>query len=198
MSQAFFSVLAPDTAKDVEMLSRAIYELRESRKQVLAETGHEDEASLLAAIRSEQLAAHPAYELYLAACVMEQARQDARLALQPSPEERPAHCLHPALGEHIALSLAEHLTTAPQIMKDALRLSLANGFELTARFAADDEWSVEWQRNGTTAGMSTASGNKLPSLHGDDALGGLVSRPSSIETAEAVLSHIVSTLAKQA
>lgn len=156
MSNAFFKNLDPDTAQDVEQLSSAIYTLRESRKRVLAETGCEDESALLAAIRSGAIAEHPGYELYLAVRVMDQAREDARLALRPQTGARPANCLHAALCESVQEAFSSRLATPVQLMQDALRFGLDNGLEVTARFASDDAWSVEWRDGDTTARIDTA------------------------------------------
>lgn len=199
MSNAFFKILDPDTAQDVEQLSRAIYGLRESRKQVLAEAGCEDEAALLDGIRNGSIAEHPGYELYLAARVMDQAREDARMALRPQPDDRPAHCLHAALRESVQETFATRLAAPIQLMQDALRLGLDNGLELTARFAADDEWSVEWCRDDATARIDTApdaanQGRVVAHLH--DAAGNPRAQPPCDTTgaAEQVLCNIVGYL----
>ncbi len=176
MSTSFFDCLDYETAKDVEMLSRAIYELRESRKRVLAETGHEDEAALLDAIREGVVAEHPGYELYLAARVMDQAREDARMALRPEPDERPAHCLHAALCDALEQKFAGRLGGPIELLQDALRFVLESGLEVTARFAADDAWSIEWRNGDALARIDTAptnanEGHGTPHYH--DAQGGL-------------------------
>lgn len=199
MSNAFFKNLDPDTAQDVEQLSRAIYELRESRKQVLAEAGCEDEAAVLNAIRNGSIAEHPGYELYLAARVMDQAREDVRLALRPQPGERPANCLHAALCASVQETFASRLVGPVQLMQDALRFRLDTGVEVTARFAGDDEWSVEWCREDTTARIDTApdagtQGKAVAHLH--DAAGVSRSEPPCDTTgpAEQVLGNIVGYL----
>ncbi len=195
MSSSFFDCLDHDTAMDVENLSRAIYELRESRKRVLAEAGCEDTAQMLSHIQAGKLANHPGYEWYLAARVMEQAREDVRMALRPQPGERPAHCLHPALAEHVRQTLGPALATTPEIMQDALRLTLRNGMVVTARFASDSEWSVEWQQGEKLAGISTAPvANALTSHHGDETLSATVSAPRTSAPAENVLTHILNAL----
>lgn len=176
MSTSFFDCLDHETAKNVEMLSRAIYELRESRKRVLAEAGHEDEAALLDAIREGGVAEHPGYELYLAARVMDQAREDARVALRPEPDERPAHCLHAALCDTLDQKFAEQLAGPVELLQDALRFTLEGGLEVTARFAADDAWSIEWRDGDALARIDTApntanEGRGTPHYH--DAEGGL-------------------------
>lgn len=156
MSTSFFDCLDHETAKDVEMLSRAIYELRESRKRVLAETGHDDETALLDAIRDGAVAEHPGYELYLAARVMDQAREDARMALRPEPDERPAHCLHAALCDTLEQKFVGQLAGPVELLQDALRFALDGGLEVTARFAADDAWSIEWREGDALARIDTA------------------------------------------
>lgn len=197
MSTSFFDCLDYDTAKDVELLSRAIYELRESRKRVLAETGYEDETSLFNAIREGAIAEHPAYELLLAARVMDQAREDARMALRPEPGERPAHCLHAALCATLEEKFAERITAPVELLQDALRFMLDSGHEVTARFAADDAFSIEWREGDAisridSAPNTTNGGQGAPHYH--DATGGL-HRETPCDTSGVAEDVIVSVVA---
>ncbi len=78
---SFFENLDPDTAEEIEQLSRLVYELRENRNTVLKIHGAEDEAALLQQIQSGTVAEHPAYEHYLAARILADTRETVRAAL---------------------------------------------------------------------------------------------------------------------
>lgn len=78
---SFFENLDPDTAEEIEQLSRLVYELRENRNTVLTTLGAEDEADLLQRIQSGAVAEHPAYEHYLAARILADTRETVRAIL---------------------------------------------------------------------------------------------------------------------
>jgi len=78
---SFFENLDPDTAEEVEQLSRLVYELRENRSTVLQMHGAEDEAALLQRIQNGAVAEHPAYEHYLAARILADTRETVRVVL---------------------------------------------------------------------------------------------------------------------
>ncbi|HSJ79955.1 MAG TPA: hypothetical protein VK910_01970 [Thiobacillus sp.] len=74
----FFENLAYDTAMELELLSKLIYELRENHHAVLQPYGATDEAALLQHIQDGAVAEHPAYEHYLAALILADTREAAR------------------------------------------------------------------------------------------------------------------------
>lgn len=78
---SFFENLDPDTAEEIEQLSRLVYELRENRNTVLQMHGAEDEAALLQRIQHGAVAEHPAYEHYLAARILADTRETVRAVL---------------------------------------------------------------------------------------------------------------------
>jgi hypothetical protein len=78
---SFFENLDPDTAEEIEQLSRLVYELRENRNTVLETLGAEDEAALLQQIASGAAAEHPAYEHYLSARILADTRETVRAVL---------------------------------------------------------------------------------------------------------------------
>jgi len=78
---SFFENLDPDTAEEIEQLSRLVYELRENRNTVLQMHGAEDEAALLQRIQNGAVAEHPAYEHYLAARILAGTRETVRVVL---------------------------------------------------------------------------------------------------------------------
>lgn len=156
MSNAFFNSLDPQTAHSIAQLSHLMYELRETRKEILDSYDCDDESELLDAIRAERVPVHPGYAFYLSARILEQARKDTRRALMPQPDDAPPHCLHPALAEHVTEHFGSELAQPVELLRDALHIVLANGTDIIARFAADDAWSIEWQHADTVERLDTA------------------------------------------
>lgn len=77
----FFKDLEHDRALEIERLSRLTFELRENRNAVLAPYGLVHEAALLDRITSGAVPEHPAYEHYLAARILDETRESARMLL---------------------------------------------------------------------------------------------------------------------
>lgn len=78
----FYENLAPQDIEMLDRLSRLLIELRESREQLLARHGVNDEAALLERIRGGELPEHPAYEDYLGASTITAAREAIRNELK--------------------------------------------------------------------------------------------------------------------
>lgn len=78
----FFKNVPPEEAEHIDRIAKLAFELRENRKLLLARHGAEDEADLAARIAAGQVAEHPAYEDYLGAGILEQARQAIREELK--------------------------------------------------------------------------------------------------------------------
>lgn len=76
--QNFFRDVDAELALQVDALSKLMYELRDSRRQILARYAVDDEGTLLDAIRQHSLTEHPAYEDYLSARQLQQHYQQAR------------------------------------------------------------------------------------------------------------------------
>lgn len=76
--QNFFRDVDAELALQVDALSKLMYELRDSRRQILARYAVDDEGTLLDAIRQQRLTEHPAYEDYLSARQLQQHYQQAR------------------------------------------------------------------------------------------------------------------------
>lgn len=74
----FYDKLPFEAATRMEALSRLMYELRENRARLLAPYSVEDEVQLLERIRTGCVAEHPAYEHYLGARALGDARDAAR------------------------------------------------------------------------------------------------------------------------
>lgn len=76
--QNFFRDVDAELALQVDALSQLMYQLRDSRRQILARYAVDDEGTLLDAIRQQRLTEHPAYEDYLSARQLQQHYQQAR------------------------------------------------------------------------------------------------------------------------
>lgn len=77
----FFEQLPYDAAGELEQLSRLAFDLREQAKAVLQPYGVDTPDALLDQIRTGGVAEHPAYDHYLSACVLGEARDAARAQL---------------------------------------------------------------------------------------------------------------------
>ena len=77
----FFENLEPETAEEVDRLSRLLYELRENHHSVLRPYEAEDTAALLVQIQGATVPEHPAYEHYLAARILADTRETVRAVL---------------------------------------------------------------------------------------------------------------------
>ncbi len=154
---AFRSVLPPEQAVELDRLSRLLFELRHYRNQVLAHYGAADETELRARIECGELDEHPAWEHYLGARILADTREAARTALAEHLKGTavPAS-LHLELAETLGEALGAELAAAPQPALDALVLRLANGIELTVRYAAPDAYSLRWTRGEAECGIDTA------------------------------------------
>jgi len=76
-----FEKLEPEDAQRVDRLAKLAYELRENRAILLRQHGADDEAQLLERIRSGATSEHPAYEHYLSARILAEAREALRAEL---------------------------------------------------------------------------------------------------------------------
>lgn len=163
---SFFDHLDPDTADEVQRLSRLAYESREHRRQVLAAAGAADEDALLARIRRGELAEYPAYEHYLAVRILGATQAAARAAMSarlasvggaaPDAAEDAAEgtaqgtaqgegdAIHLELAAELAAHYGARLSAGPTLRQDALLLTLANGITVEIRYAATDAYALEW------------------------------------------------------
>jgi len=82
-----YDSLPPDTAMRVHLAARLLYETRENRRRVLAAMGIADEEALLGRIRCGEVAEHPAYEHYLAACILRDTHSSARQSMADALNE---------------------------------------------------------------------------------------------------------------
>lgn len=125
--------------------ARTLYCLRESRKAMLAPYAVEDEAGLLEKIRCGEIAAHPAYEHYLGALIMDQARTEVRSQLMPQFSGAEAAALvHAMLQERIGAHYGHRLSEPVRLAQDALLVFFDSGLMLEARYFSQDEYALSW------------------------------------------------------
>ena len=74
----FFDQMTVEEAEQVQSLTRLVYELRENRNTLLAQYVAKDEQALLQEIATGEVNEHPAYEHYLSANILSQARESIR------------------------------------------------------------------------------------------------------------------------
>lgn len=83
----FFENLDPETADELEQLSRLNYELRENQRALLSAYGADSDAALLRLIQDGAIAEHPAYEHFLAARILAETRATVRALLDERLKE---------------------------------------------------------------------------------------------------------------
>ena len=83
----FFENLDPETADELEQLSRLNYELRENRRALLGAYDADGDAALLRLIEDGAVAEHPAYEHFLAARILAETRETVRALLDERLKE---------------------------------------------------------------------------------------------------------------
>jgi hypothetical protein len=125
--------------------ARTLYCLRESRKAMLLPYGVEDEAGLLEKIRCGEVAPHPAYEHYLGALTMGQARTEVKSQLMQQRSGAGAGVLvHAMLQERIDRHYGHRLSEPVRLAQDALLVFFDSGLMLEARYFSQDEYALSW------------------------------------------------------
>lgn len=129
------------------LYARTLYSLRESRKAMLQPYAVADEAGLLEQIRRGDVAPHPAYEHYLGALIIDQARTEIRTELaqrmngaEPGASVR----VHAMLEEQVAEHYAHRLSAPVRCAQDALLLFFDSGLVVEARYFSADEYAIAW------------------------------------------------------
>ena len=148
-------------AADIDAMQAAyaqtLYSLRESRKAILAPYAVDDEASLLEKIRSGDVDEHPAYESYLGASIIGQARTRVReqLTRQLSGAAVDVDAgmdadidadigVHALLLEGIEAGYAHRLSEPVRVAQDALLVFFDSGLIVEARYFSADEYAISW------------------------------------------------------
>ncbi|HEY0845268.1 MAG TPA: DUF6516 family protein [Noviherbaspirillum sp.] len=160
------------------LYSKTLYVLRESRKALLRQYGVEDEAGLLAQIRSGQIGEHPAYEHYLSARIMEQTREQIRAEMMVrlgggTSAEVPDISVHAMLKDWIEAAYAQRLCEPPRLAQDALLLSFDSGLMMEVRYFSETEYALHWSWGEAVLRIDTAPvhsgvGSFPHHLHRDD------------------------------
>ncbi len=164
-----YEALEPEQATEVSQLARVMYEAREHRRQILEEYHTDDPAELLArvaALAAAGEAEHPAYEHYLAVCILDDTRNAARTLMAARLKNEEAEFDLPP-SPHLVLNemleaQGETLLGGPRVLRqDALLLTLRNGVELTVHYATPAAYSLRWKTpDGAELGIDTAPGHR--------------------------------------
>lgn len=158
---------------DVEALenlyARTTYLLRESRKEILKRYAVDDDAALLEKIRTGEIAAHPAYEHYLSALILEQTRAQVQAEMvalgRDSVDEVPAISVHLMLKERLERDYADRMSEPPRLAQDALTLAFDTGLLMELRYFSADAYSIEWSNGERELRIDTAPvGTEIPHL----------------------------------
>jgi hypothetical protein len=174
------------------LYAKTLYRLREGRKALLSRYGVEDEAQLLAKIRSGEIAEHPAYDHYLGALTMEQGRMQLREELLARfggkvVDEVPAISVHLMLQERLEEAYGNRMSEPVRLAQDALLLAFDTGLMMEIRYFGSEEFCINWTWGEAELRMDTAPLHKdLPSyplhVHRDD--GTVVAAPSGMADAD--------------
>ncbi|MDQ5888791.1 MAG: hypothetical protein QG667_2085 [Pseudomonadota bacterium] len=158
----FFQDLPPEQSTEIQQLSRLMYFARENRKDLLNAYDMRNEEELLAAIRCGEVDVLPAYDDYLSARLLGQAREAARARLaevttgQPQQIDEPLHLM---LAQKVQAEFADALESEPVLLQNALQLVLDNGVEMEIRYADAQHYSIVWQWGEPRCRIDTATGS---------------------------------------
>jgi hypothetical protein len=61
-----------------------------------------------------------------------------------------------AIADRVVEAFGERLTASPRLAHDAVTLEFGDDLAMQARFASDDEYSIEWQRGAQRFRIDTA------------------------------------------
>lgn len=141
----FFSGLDPEVALELAELSRRAFDVREQRKQILRETGFEEAADLLEAVRSERVDVRAGYDVWLTLALLQEQHESIRAWIDwrcrgGRDDEPGIASWAQILAEQ---PLPEPYGSAITAHSDGLSAELG-GVPVVARILAPDAWSVEW------------------------------------------------------
>jgi hypothetical protein len=153
------------------LYARTTYLLRESRKEILKRYAVDDETALLEKIRAAEIAAHPAYEHYLSALILEQTRAQVQAEMvalgRDSVYDVPAISVHLMLKEGLERDYADRISEPPRLAQDALTLAFDTGLLMELRYVSADAYSIEWSNGEHDLRIDTAPvGTEARHLHG--------------------------------
>jgi hypothetical protein len=171
MKQLLLETMDPEAIEN--LYSRTTYLLRESRKEILKRYAVDDETALLEKIRAGEIAAHPAYEHYLSALILEQTRAQVQAEMvalaKGSVDDVPAISVHLMLKDGLERDYADRISEPARLAQDALTLAFDTGLLMELRYVSADAFSIEWSNGEHDLRIDTAPvGSDARHLHGPD------------------------------
>lgn len=148
--ESFFAGMAPETALELAGLSREMFDLRESRKRLLADAGCADAADLLTAVREGRLSEHPGYEAWLDTVLLQRREQALRSHIDECCRNIDgAPMAHPPLNPLSALvaelAVPAAFTDSLRIHPDGIAFNGADDLDALLRIESAHAWSFEWR-----------------------------------------------------
>jgi len=143
------------------LFAKTTYALRESRKALLKQYTVENESVLLEKIKSGEVNAHPAYEHYLSALIVEQMRQQLRAEMaaqlnDDAGDALPTLSVHLNLKEKLATHYGHQLSEPVRLAQDALLLSFTSGLMMEVRYVSSTEYAINWSWGDAELRIDTA------------------------------------------
>jgi hypothetical protein len=155
------AVAALDEEALQALYAKTTYLLRESRKALLKQYAAENDVVLLEKIKSGEVSAHPAYEHYLSALIVEQMRLQLRAELTAQINDNgcdtiPSLSVHMLLKEKLAAYYADCLSEPVRLAQDALLLSFTSGLMMEVRYCNSNEYAINWSWGDAELRIDTA------------------------------------------
>jgi hypothetical protein len=142
------------------LYAKTTYRLRESRKALLQQYAVESESILLEKITSCALDAHPAYEHYLSALIIEQMRMQLRAEMAAQLggicDAVPVLSVHLLLKQGLETHYGHQLSEPVQLTQDALLLSFNNGLMIEVHYFSSSEYAINWSWGDALLRIDTA------------------------------------------
>ncbi len=161
--RAFFENVDPQAASAISDVSRRMFDLRERRKRLLADTGCSDADEILMSVREGSLPEHPGYDAWLALCLIGERERALHETLQwrcliangtkrlPPPRSGLA-----ALAYAMRPSLPEEFAGGMRLHPDGISFSGASGIHALVRVLTPQAWCFEWHWAGDAWRFDTA------------------------------------------
>ena len=164
MAVRFYETLSTEAADKVHQLTRLSFELKDNLAKLLSPYGFNASLPLKQQIIAGQISAHPAWEHYLSAAIIEQSLSSIRDALKhyllalnsatqtpnsPTPPYERANAwnlLHSFL-EPLVDQFGEHMREDVAVYQDALAVRFFDGTDVLLRYSDTHDFSFEWQTN---------------------------------------------------
>lgn len=145
--EPFFNGMAPEMAVDLAEKSRRAFDLREQRKQLLAQSGFADAHALLEAVREGGVDASAGYDLWLSLALLQE-QHEALRAWVDWRCRKSAHGNEPSQSpwadsldaQPLPEPFASHMTLHPDAVSFAV-----DALTGVARIVSATEWSLAWK-----------------------------------------------------